>query len=59
MKKAWERPRLVVLVKSKPEEMLISWCKSSVMGLPGAQIGYSYCWEVCTVSYCLAMSVTS
>ena len=28
-KKKWERPKLIVLVRGKPEEMVLSYCKAS------------------------------
>ncbi len=27
MKKEWEKPKLVVLVRGKPEEAVLGWCK--------------------------------
>jgi len=29
MKKEWQSPRLIVLVRSRPEESLTLWCKSN------------------------------
>ncbi len=38
-KKAWVTPELTVLVRSKPEEAVLSGCKSGVAEGPGYQFG--------------------
>jgi len=30
--KAWEKPQLVVLTRSKPEEAVLGWCKQYRVG---------------------------
>jgi hypothetical protein len=37
-KKLWQKPALIVLVRSKPEEAVLEGCKQSGSGAPGA------CW---------------
>lgn len=32
MKKEWEKPKLVILVKSRPEEVLTTGCKTNTSG---------------------------
>jgi len=32
MKKLWEKPKLIVLVRTTPEESLILWCKGNGLG---------------------------
>ncbi len=35
-KKTWQKPQLIVLVRGKPEEAILSFCKGSMeMGYPG------------------------
>jgi len=45
MKKTWESPKLIVLVRSRPEESLVTYCKS------GAAVGSSPTdyWVKCAV----------
>ena len=51
MKKQWERPQLIVLVRSKPEENVLAACKGNVGGSPEDEdrncirypIGGEYC----------------
>ena len=47
MKKAWEKPRLLVLVRGRPEEVLITTCKYVAPGLSGPTMAYDGCWQVC------------
>ena len=30
--KVWEKPQLVVLTRSKPEEAVLGWCKQYIAG---------------------------
>lgn len=32
MKKTWQSPQLIILTRSKPEEAVLSGCKTSVFG---------------------------
>ena len=45
--KKWEKPQLIVLVRSKPEESLISLCKGGTDGPVtmdrACQVGYDGC----------------
>ncbi len=34
MKKKWEKPEIVVLVRGKPEEAVLWWCKNDLFGGP-------------------------
>jgi len=48
MKKAWEAPKLIVIVRSSPEESLISLCKGgtddgAVTMDRACQVGYDGC----------------
>ncbi len=36
--KKWEKPRLVILVRGKPEERILSWCKGFVDVQGGAMV---------------------
>jgi hypothetical protein len=38
MKKTWEKPELVVLVRSRPEESVLAHCKTG--GIEGAEGGF-------------------
>jgi hypothetical protein len=33
MKKTWDRPKLIVLVRAKPEEMVLTACKQIYSGM--------------------------
>jgi hypothetical protein len=35
MKKPWEKPKLMVLVRGRPEEMVLQACKTSQLGTNG------------------------
>jgi hypothetical protein len=35
MKKAWEKPQLIVLVRSTPEEAVLTGCKNANVSGPG------------------------
>lgn len=39
--KKWEKPKLIILVRGKPEERILGWCKGFQMpgGATIAQIG--------------------
>jgi len=37
--KVWEKPQLVVLTRSKPEEAVLGWCKESIVGA-GPAVAY-------------------
>ncbi|MDF1590731.1 MAG: hypothetical protein P1P89_04375 [Desulfobacterales bacterium] len=37
MKKIWEKPKLVVLYRGKPEESVLAACKADVGGSVGAE----------------------
>jgi hypothetical protein len=39
----WTAPRLVVLVRSRPEEVLLAACKLSGIGMSGPYADYSRC----------------
>jgi hypothetical protein len=34
-KQAWSKPRLIVLVRSKPEEAILAFCKAEFILAPG------------------------
>ena len=52
-KKEWLNPELIVLVRSKPEEAILTACKDN--GLQGAGNYYSGCFAVGTgCSWCSA-----
>ena len=48
MKKVWEKPELVVLVRSKPEEGVLAGCKDvGLSNWPGGYFnGCEFQWEV-------------
>ena len=35
-KKAWEKPKLIVLVRGKPEEAILTFCKAEFVAHVGA-----------------------
>lgn len=44
MKKTWEAPKLVILVRTRPEESILSACKTNV-GATGPNNFDEYCWN--------------
>ena len=45
--KTWEKPRLIVLVRGKPEEAILIHCKAvDIAGGPGYLAGGCW-WEAC------------
>ncbi len=40
-KRPWQRPELVVLVRSRPEETVLAACKGALTGGPGSPRGAS------------------
>jgi hypothetical protein len=42
MKKPWDKPNLIVLVRNRPEEAILNGCKGGISGGPGF---YNY---ICT-----------
>jgi len=47
-KKKWERPQLIVLVRGKPEEMVMAGCKSC--GGMGPFTGPANTWFACSTA---------
>jgi hypothetical protein len=46
MKKAWEKPKLVVLVRGKPEEAILNGCKDWAGPPPNGPVSdYTQCME--------------
>jgi hypothetical protein len=43
MTKAWEKPKLVVLVRIRPEEAVLSWCKAVTSSLSGPSLSGGGC----------------
>ncbi len=41
--KTWEKPKLIVLVRNKPEEAVLGWCKGEAHG--GSKYDFGYCWD--------------
>jgi hypothetical protein len=41
-KKQWTKPELIVLVRSKPEEAVLSACKGGYSGTPAGDDGHCY-----------------
>ena len=41
-KKEWSEPKLIVLVRSKPEEAVLSACKGTVSVDPSSESGICY-----------------
>jgi len=57
MKKVWEKPELVVLVRGKPEESVLASCKGG--GVIAAVItGKGSCYVLDTCSKCSAIVTT-
>lgn len=55
MKKTWETPQLIILVRSKPEETLLQVCKDGTPNGPTATNGI--CSTDC-MDYCNAYSAS-
>jgi hypothetical protein len=43
MKKTWEKPKLIVLVRGRVEENVLSSCKTSSSGMSGPSISRPQC----------------
>jgi len=43
MKKSWEKPELIILARSHPEEAILAACKLNT-GFGAANINYVGCW---------------
>lgn len=60
MKKKWEKPKLIVLVRAKPDELVLSGCRSA--SLSGATTSKSLCRGVragqCNQANCSAFTAT-
>lgn len=54
MKKTWQAPQLIVLVRSEPEEMVLANCKSESVTL-SPTYWYSYCDVVSSCTGCSAV----
>ena len=55
MKKAWEKPQLLVLARSKPEEAVLLACKSS--SISGLNDTHMQCLTLaCTISVDISVS---
>jgi len=54
-KKEWVTPELIVLVRSNPEEAVLSGCKDS--GLSGLHNTYFNCLETC-IGACTSISAS-
>lgn len=52
-KKPWKQPELIVLVRNKPEEAVLSACKGSVQGTDPAE-AEAACLEVTNCGQCSA-----
>lgn len=46
-KKEWVTPELIVLVRSKPEEAVLTGCKSFSAGSGDPGTNYAQCYEGC------------
>jgi hypothetical protein len=46
-RRAWKRPELTVLVRSKPEEAVLQACKQYDEPFPGPYEEYDFCMEIC------------
>ena len=56
MKKVWETPKLVGLVRGKPEERVLQVCKGEVPGDPLNV--YDACWEEHECDDCREVAAT-
>jgi len=43
MKKKWEKPELIILVRNQPEESVLNSCKTGWYGIQGADMTYDMC----------------
>lgn len=45
LKKTWEKPKLIILVRGKPEESPLSICKADLIAFPVSIMGNNLeCW---------------
>ena len=52
-RRAWSSPELIVLVRGKPEEAVLEFCKSNSVKGPGPGVAYNYCnAEICGSTLC-------
>jgi hypothetical protein len=56
MKKAWQKPVLIVLVRSRPEEAILNGCKGQQSGAP--ENGDDYCLSVDVCVECTGWSAS-
>jgi len=54
MKKAWEKPQLLVLTRGKQEEAVLSACKGTIIVDPSSDSGI--CYETCDPCVDVAVS---
>ena len=64
MKKTWEKPKLIVLVRNDPQEAVLSYCKGNVTGMVAGVVpssSYASCQQtpVSTVIPCQDCSTVS
>ncbi len=57
MKKVWEKPELVVLVRGKPEESVLASCKGGSI-LVASNSGKDLCCNLNQCSKCSAVTTT-
>lgn len=56
-RKRWQRPQLVVLVRSQPEEVVLTACKTGTNDLPGGPLDADFrCVDFHPLSGCFACS---
>jgi hypothetical protein len=55
MKKTWESPKLIVLVRVRPEESILGACKSLNGPIPGPNDDYYFCGD----EYCALCNATA
>ena len=61
--KTWSKPELTVLVRSRPEEAVLSGCKTEISNTgAGEKVGTCYDWhgkdQVCTAEACMELATT-
>jgi len=46
MKKTWVAPKLIILVRGKPEELVLDVCKAMFEGAGPTAMAFSFCGQI-------------
>ena len=59
MKKTWESPKLIVLVRTRPEESILSFCKGQLGPVNTPDDTWSYCTPAIVDCSCCSTEIDS